>query len=82
MRTLFKIVHGTMAFSPIAAFTQRPYCGERPLEQFLREPLAKSVAFQSSFVPSSIHFWNNLPSEALKTESISAFKHSIRVLFT
>ena len=73
--------HLEYADFPPNVFTPKPHRGEPVHHPFLREPLAKSVAFQSSFVPCSIHLWNNLPLQALNSNSVIAFKCYVSPLF-
>ncbi len=47
----------------------------------LCQPFARTNAFQSSFVPSSISVWNHLPHDALTTHSTYSFKSHIEPLF-
>ena len=77
--TLYKIIHGYFYFPPNVFVPQvSRYNSSLPL---LNQPLARTNAFQSSFVPSSASIWNHLPHEALTAHSISSFKSFVSPLF-
>ena len=59
MRCLHNILQGRLILpSNVDVLTPKPYRDEPPPGQLFREPLARTVAFQNSFIPSSIHLWN------------------------
>ena len=77
--TLYKIIHGYFYFPPNVFVPQvSRYNSSLPL---LNQPLARTNAFQSSFVPSSASIWNHLPHEALTAHSVSSFKSFVSPLF-
>ena len=47
----------------------------------LHQPFARTNAFCSSFIPSAVSLWNNLPQEALAADSISSFKALVHPIF-
>ena len=47
----------------------------------LYQPYARTNAFQSSFVPSTISIWNHLPYDALIAPSLRTFKLNTAPLF-
>ena len=59
--TLYKIMHGYFYFLPNVFL---PQVNRRSLP-LIHVPHARTNAFQSSFVPSTVSIWNNLPHEAL-----------------
>ncbi len=66
--TLYKIIHGYFYFPPNVFVPQVSRCNSSlPL---LYQPLARTNAFHSSFVLSSVFVWNQLPHEALTAHSI------------
>ena len=69
--TLYKIIHGYFYFPPNVFIPQvSRHSSSLPL---VHMPRARTNAFQSSFVPSSISVWNHLPHEALTAPSINSF---------
>ena len=75
--TLFKIIHGLFPFTP-DVFQPSRHDYNLPL---LYQPYARTNAFQSSFVPSTISIWNHLPYDALIAPSLRTFKLNIAPLF-
>ena len=77
--TLYKIIHGYFYFPPNVFIPQvSRHSSSLPL---VHMPRARTNAFQSSFVPSSISVWNHLPHEALTAPSINSFKSFAAPLF-
>ena len=77
--TLYKIIHGYFYFPPNVFIPQvSRYNSSSPL---LYQPLARTNAFQSSFVLSSVSVWNHLPRDALTAHSITSFKSLVAPLF-
>ena len=76
--TLYKIVH-KLIYLPVDILPLRSNLSAPvPL---LHQPYARTNSFFSSFVPSSVSLWNNLPHEALTAYSIHSFKSSLCPLF-
>ena len=77
--TLYKIIHGYFYFPPNVFIPQvSRHSSSLPL---VHMPRARTNAFQSSFVPSSISVWNHLPHEALTAPSINSFNSFAAPLF-
>ena len=73
--TLYKVVYDLIYFpSHVLSPMYKP-------AQLLHQPFARTNSFFSSFVPSSVSVWNNLPYNALTADSICSFKSSIRPFF-
>ena len=45
-------------------------------------PFAHTTSLQHSSLHTVLHFWNNLPEEAVSASSVSSFKHTTRPLFS
>ena len=75
--TLFKIIHGLFPFTP-DVFQPSRHDYNLPI---LYQPYARTNAFQSSFVPSTISIWNHLPYDALIAPSLRTFKLNTAPLF-
>ena len=77
--TLYKIMHGYFYF-PYNVFLPQlnRHSYSLPLVHI---PHARTNAFKSSFVPSSVSIWNNLPHEALIAPTITPFKSFTAPLF-
>ena len=76
LTTMYNIINGTVHF-PTAYFVQNyfPYSSSHGTLNYIR-PFAHTNYLYSSFVPSVISLWNNLP-DSVKTSSISVFKAHI-----
>ena len=72
LTTMYNIINGTLYF-PTGYFVQNyfSYISSHTLN-YIR-PFARTNYLYSSFVPSVITLWNNLP-DSVKTSSISVFK--------
>jgi len=73
--TLYKIVHNLVYFPPNVISPKYSSVTVTP-EPFLYQPSARTTTYYSSFVPSSVSVWNNLPSEALTANSIHPINFS------
>ncbi len=71
--TLYKIIYGYSYFPP-NVFTTQP--SRAPLVSPLLNPY-KLPSIQSSFVPSTISVWDNLPHTALTAHTIHSFKTDV-----
>ena len=69
LTTMYNIINGTLYF-PTGYFVQNYF--QYSSSHTLR-PFARTNYLYSSFVPSVITLWNNLP-DSVKTSSISVFK--------
>ena len=70
--SLYKIIYGHFYFPPYV-FTAQP--SRTPLvSPLLNQPHARTNYYQSSFVPSTISVWNNLPHTALTAHTSQSFK--------
>ena len=77
--TLFKIAHGSFYFpSNVVAPQPSRHVHVLPL---LHQPFAHTNSFKSSFFPSTISVWNNLPVDALTAPSTYSFKYHVAPLF-
>ena len=77
--SLFKIVNG-LCFFPSDIITERvSYFHTGPPLLFC--PFARTNSYKFSFIPSSVSLWNNLPTDALSSQSFSTFKSYISPLF-
>ena len=76
--TVYKIVYDLIYF-PSHVLSPR----HNPLApiKLLHQPFACTNAYFSSFVPSSVSLWNNLPYDVLISDSIRSFKSSLRPFF-
>ena len=76
LTTMYNIINGTLYF-PTGYFVQNyfPYSSSHGTLNYIR-PFARTNYLYSSFVPSVISLWNNLP-DSVKTSSISVFKAHI-----
>ena len=76
LTTMYNIINGTLYF-PTGYFVQNyfPYSSSHGTLNYIR-PFAHTNYLYSSFVPSVISLWNNLP-DSVKTSSISVFKAHI-----
>ena len=72
LTTMYNIINGTLYF-PTGYFIQNyfPYSSSHTLN-YIR-PFARTNYLYSSFVPSVISLWNNLP-DSVKSSCISVFK--------
>ena len=77
--TLYKIMHGYFYF-PLNVFLPQVNRHSYSLP-LVHIPHARTNAFKSSFVPSSVSIWNNLPHEALIAPTITSFKSFTAPLF-
>ena len=77
LSTLYKILHGFFYF-PSGVVVHHP---SRSLP-LLYQPFAHTNAYQSSFLPSTVHVWNHLPHYAHTAQSTHLFKfilhHSLK----
>ncbi len=78
MCTLYKIVYNLIYFPPDVI---TPKLNSTALLPLLHQPFSRTTAHQSSFVPSSVSLWNNLPHNALLSTSVPSFKSSVHPLF-
>ena len=71
--SLFKIVKGLSYFPPdmIKERVSYPYFYTGPPLLFC--PFARTNSYKFSFIPSSVSLWNNLPTDALSSESVCTF---------
>ena len=77
--SLYKIIYGHFYFPP-NVFTAQP--SRTPLvSPLLNQPHARTNYYQSSFVPSTISVWNNLPHTALTAHTTQSFKAHIAPFF-
>ena len=78
--TFFSIVNSMFFFNySIPQVSSHRYSHNTlPLYQ---EPRARTNAYHSSFIPRTIHLWNNLPADALQSCSLQQFKYFISPLF-
>ena len=72
--TLFKIIHNLISLPNTLTQSTR---NNLPL---YRVPFARTTAYQTSFFPSTISVWNNLPSETLQALSLTDFKRQLKLL--
>ena len=77
--TLYKIMHGYFYF-PLNVFLPQVNRHSYSLP-LVHIPHARTNAFKSSFVPSTVSIWNNLPHEALIAPTITSFKSFTAPLF-
>ena len=77
--TLYKIIHGSFYF-PSHVIVPQPSRRIHAVP-LLHQPFAHTTSFQSSFFPSTISVWNNLPVDALTAPSTYSFKNHIAPLF-
>ena len=77
--SLYKIIYGHFYFPP-NVFTAQP---NRTLldSPLLNQPHSHTNYYQSSFVPSTISVWNNLPHTALTAHTTQSFKAHIAPFF-
>ena len=74
-----KQLHGHFYFPPNVFFAQP---SRTPLvSPLLNQPHARTNYYQSSFVPSTISAWNNLPHTALTAHTTQSFKAHIAPFF-
>ena len=77
--SLYKIIYSHFYFPP-NVFTAQP--SRTPLvSPLLNQPHARTNYYQSSFVPSTISVWNNLPHTALTAHTTQSFKAHIAPFF-
>ena len=77
--SLYKIIYGHFYFPP-NVFIAQP--SRTPLvSPLLNQPHARTNYYQSSFVPSTISVWNNLPHTALRAHTIYSIIQSTHRTF-
>ena len=77
--SLYKIIYSHFYFPP-NVFTAQP--SRTPLvSPLLNQPHARTNYYKSSFVPSTISVWNNLPHTALTAHTTQSFKAHIAPFF-
>ena len=77
--SLYKIIYGHFYFPP-NVFTAQP-SRTTLVSPLLNQPHACTNYYQSSFVPSTISVWNNLPHTALTAHTTQSFKAHIAPFF-
>ena len=76
--TLYTIMHVIFIFPQVFLPQVNRHSYSLPLVHI---PHARTNAIKSSFVPSSVSIWNNLPHEALIAPTITSFKSFTAPLF-
>ena len=80
LMTLYKVVHGEFYFHP-NVINHSHDVSHHHGHVHLHQQFARTNAFRSSFIPSAVAVWNNLPSEALHSSSVKSFRAYIAPLF-
>ena len=78
--TFYNFIHGFVFFPP---HLLPNLCNTRTNYSLTYNiPFAHTTSLQHSFLHTVLHFWNNLPEEAVSASSVSSFKHTTRPLFS
>ena len=78
---MYKITYSLVHFPPNIFIQRQP--GDLCLRSLNSsdthyvQPFARTTAFLNSYVPSTIHLWNQLPAEVINSSSLFCFKHSV-----